>query len=339
MKFIPKFNFKIGKLMEKNDDTDFDKKYLDRIKDISFQPIFIMGVQRSGTSILYKILNATGEFNIVTAYHLINYDRLVYDRIHDIEGQSKAELRERFSRMSQENRGIDQLKITPDFAEEYGFLLAQKTDSSKMNEENLKIFDELCKKIAFLSESDKPLLLKNPFDFANFLFIKEKYPKAKFIFIHRNPVNTLNSQIKAMRTLLSKKSGYMALLSPRYNEIFEHKIKLKYYQFLYSSKTSIRVNSAIKKLAQSTGHYLENISELKENYDYLDVKYEDLCTNPKDVIKKIFSFLSISPPMGFDYESYINPRKVTALEELTSRKIIIERKMAPYLDFFNYSLK
>ena len=42
MKFIPKFNFKIGKLMEKNDDTDFDKKYLDRIKDISFQPIFIM---------------------------------------------------------------------------------------------------------------------------------------------------------------------------------------------------------------------------------------------------------------------------------------------------------
>ena len=325
--------------MIKNEIEDFDKRYLDRIKDIRFNPIFIMGVQRSGTSILYKILNATGQFHIVTAYHLINYHRLVYDRIHEIEDQSKAELRERFSNMSQDDRGIDRLKITPDFAEEYGFLLAQKTNASKMNEENASIFNELCKKITFLSESEKPLLLKNPFDFANFLFIKEKYPKAKFVFIHRNPMNTLNSQLKAMRTLLSKKSGYMAMLSPWYNEIFEHRIKLKYYQFLYSSKTSIRVNSAIKKLSMSTNYFIENKSSLNENHDYLNVRYEDLCTDPEEIIKKIFSFLSMNPPEGFDYGSYIKPRNIAQLEELVKRKDIIERKMTSYLDYFGYNLK
>lgn len=325
--------------MIKNEIEDFDKRYLDRIKDIRFNPIFIMGVQRSGTSILYKILNATGQFHIVTAYHLINYHRLVYDRIHEIEDQSKAELRERFSRMSQQDRGIDRLKITPDFAEEYGFLLAQETNESKMNEENASIFNELCKKIIFLSESEKPLLLKNPFDFANFLFIKKRYPEAKFVFIHRNPMNTLNSQLKAMRTLLSKKSGYMAMLSPWYNEIFEHRIKLKYYQFLYSSKTSIRVNSAIKKLTLSTNYFIENKSSLNENHDYLNVRYEDLCNDPEVIIKKIFTFLSMNPPEDFDYESYIKPRNIAQLEELVKRKNIIERKMAPYFDFFNYKSK
>jgi len=325
--------------MIKNEIEDFDKRYLDRIKDIRFNPIFIMGVQRSGTSILYKILNATGQFHIVTAYNLINYHRLVYDRIHDIEDQSKAELRERFSNMSQDDRGIDRLKITPDFAEEYGFLLAQKTNVSKMNEENVSIFNELCKKITFLSESEKPLLLKNPFDFANFLFIKKRYPEAKFVFIHRNPMNTLNSQLKAMRTLLSKKSGYMAILSPWYNKIFEHRIKLKYYQFLYSSKTSIRVNSAINKLALSTNYFIENKSKLNENHDYLNVRYEDLCNDPEVIIKKIFTFLSINPPEGFDYESYIKPRNIAQLEELVKRRDIIERKMARYLDFFNYKSK
>jgi len=325
--------------MIKNEIEDFDKKYLDRIKDIGFNPIFIMGVQRSGTSILYKILNATGQFHIVTAYHLINYHRLVYDRIHDIENQSKAELRERFSIMSQQDRGIDRLKITPDFAEEYGFLLAQKTNVSKMNEENASIFNELCKKITFLSESEKPLLLKNPFDFANFLFIKKRYPEAKFVFIHRNPMNTLNSQLKAMRTLLSKKSGYMTMLSPWYKEIFEHRIKLKYYQFLYSSKTSIRVNSAIKKLSMSTNYFIENKSRLNENHDYLNVRYEDLCNDPGEIIKKIFSFLLITPPEGFDYESYIKPRNIALLDEIVKRRDIIERKMASYLDYFDYNLK
>jgi hypothetical protein len=325
--------------MEKIENYVFDSKYLDRIKDINFRPIFIMGVQRSGTSILYKILNETGEFHIVTAYHLINYDRLVYDRIHDIEGESKAELKERFSRMSQDDRGIDRLKITPDFAEEYGFLLAKKTNVSKINEDNIFIFNELCQKITFLKESDKPLLLKNPFDFANFVFIKGKYPEAKFVFIHRNPINTINSQLKAMRTLLSKKSKYMALLSPWYDKIFDHKLKLMYYRFLYSSKTSIRVNSAINKLSQLTNYYLENISKLKENFDYINVRYEDLCSSTELMIKKIFSFLSISPPVGFEYESYIRPRETTLLKELIDRKYNINRKMSQYLGYFNYNLK
>ena len=39
--------------------TDSDQQYLDKIENITYKPIFIMGLQRSGTSILYKILNVS----------------------------------------------------------------------------------------------------------------------------------------------------------------------------------------------------------------------------------------------------------------------------------------
>ncbi len=40
-----------------------DDEYIKLVEDASFEPIFIMGLHRSGTSILYKMLGETGNFN------------------------------------------------------------------------------------------------------------------------------------------------------------------------------------------------------------------------------------------------------------------------------------
>ena len=58
-----------------------DKKYLDKIENIKFNPVFILGLHRSGTSIFYKMLVSTGHFNSVTAYHIINYEELLSNYI------------------------------------------------------------------------------------------------------------------------------------------------------------------------------------------------------------------------------------------------------------------
>jgi hypothetical protein len=39
-------------------------------------PLFILGLQRSGTPLLYEMFAASGEFDISTAWHVICYDEL-----------------------------------------------------------------------------------------------------------------------------------------------------------------------------------------------------------------------------------------------------------------------
>ena len=54
-----------------------DQDYIQDLEQVDFQPVFILGMHRSGTSILYKMLTATDTYNPVTAYHLINYNELL----------------------------------------------------------------------------------------------------------------------------------------------------------------------------------------------------------------------------------------------------------------------
>ena len=317
---------------------ELDNKYLDEIENVTFNAIFILGVERSGTSILYKLLNATNCFNPVTAYHIIKYSELLHNNINSLEKKTKEDLTNFFKKTYQIDRGIDRLRIIPDFPEECRFVLGQKTGQETLNPKTLKIFIELCKKIRYISENDKPILLKSPKDFSNFIYIKKVFPNAKFIFIHRNPIKTLNSQLKAMRTLLKHKSPYMALLSPRYNQVFNNKILLYYYRFIYSSITPIRAITAVNKLANSTDYFLNNISSLSQN-DYVSTRYEDICREPDAEIEKIMHFLNIRPKSDILYSDFVKPRKTTKLKEIQRMKKFIIKRMNKYIKYCEYTAK
>lgn len=320
----------------KDVDFDPDNQYLKKLEGINFQPIFIMGVQRSGTSILYKILTATQLFNQVTAYHLIKYPEILHNHISNKEQNVKKDLADYFKQHSQPDRGIDSLNITPDFPEEYGFLLGQKTEQTRLTPKNLPIFVELCKKIQFISDNKKPLLLKNPWDFSNFLYIKKVFPTAKFIFIHRNPLKTLNSQIKAMRLLLQNKSTYMAMLSPQYNQLFNHKIHLYCYRLLYSSYTPIRSLQVVKRIIKDTNYFLDNINKLDKT-DYISITYENLCQQPELVITDIIKFLAAPLPHHINYHDYIKSRKTNELNELKMIKKTVIKKLYNYISYCGYT--
>ena len=313
-----------------------DKPYLAKYENLTFQPIFIQGVQRSGTSILYKILNETSSFNITNAYHLIRHTELIHNYINHKEKQAKQELLKTLSQNAQQDRGIDKLTVTPDFPEEYGFLLAQKTKKSCLTEENTQYLDTLCKKIQYIAQNNQPILLKNPFDFSNFKFMYSQFPNAKFIFIHRNPLKTLNSQINATRTLLKQKSTYMSLLSPDYNKLFEKRITLAYYRFLYSDKTPLRLRSAVNNLHQQTTKLLQDIPNFSKK-SYFKITYEDLCINPQKSIESIMNFLNIPINNNPDYPKLIAPRKTKWLDEIAKNKERILQKFQPYLDYCGFS--
>jgi len=65
-------------------ENQLDDQYRHKIKNLSYKPVFILGLHRSGTSILYKMLQSTGEFNTLTAYDVVYYNRLLYNSIHEL---------------------------------------------------------------------------------------------------------------------------------------------------------------------------------------------------------------------------------------------------------------
>jgi len=127
----------------------------------------------------------------------------------------------------------------------------------------------------------------------------------------------------------------MATLSPWYNKIFNNRFLLYYYRLLYSSNSGIRVNSAIKKLEKSTDVFINNIDLLDKQTDYCEIKYEDLCADPNNEIKKIFDFLGIElKAQGF--EEYLNQRKTRFLDSLVKRKKKIFNSLNQYILYCGY---
>ncbi len=129
----------------------------------------------------------------------------------NIQKKAKEKMNNFFIENNQTDRGIDRLKMEAELPLEYAFLIDQGYLFNKLNNKNIEKFKEVCKKIQFVEGEDKKLLLKNPWDFGNFLFIKEKIPEAKFVFIHRHPYPVMNSSLKALRTLTEQKTVYSEL--------------------------------------------------------------------------------------------------------------------------------
>ena len=313
-----------------------DQQHLQLLENVEFQPIFILGLHRSGTSILYKMLNATGCFNPVTAYHLIRYNQLLTNHVNNQEESSKKELTESFQEKGLDDRGIDKLKINADFAEEYGFLLGQKTLQMYITPKNLSLFTEMAKKIQFISENNKPILLKNPYDLPNFLYIKKVFPNAKFVFIHRHPFKTLSSTIKAMDILLKNKNPYTTYLFKTYNKLFENPLLLLPAKFCFSRFKTFGVVYLTMSSSKATRYYLKNIGQLSKK-DYVSITYEDLCENPQKNMKKIIDSLNIKINKKLDFKSFINPRKVDLDPSVLKLRKFIFKCMKKYVKCFGYT--
>ena len=93
-----------------------DQPYLHLLHDVAFRPVFIIGEHRSGTTILYKLLAATGLFNYVTYYHITHSNELLHNRICQQEAAAKEALQARFATLNLEDRGFDQIRVLPERA-------------------------------------------------------------------------------------------------------------------------------------------------------------------------------------------------------------------------------
>ena len=119
--------------------TELDNPYLERLKDFKYKPIFILGLHRSGTTILYKMLGESKNFNIVKAYHILNYSELLYNKINSIEEKSIQDLNNYFKEMGITNRRIDKMQINADFPQEYVYLFERNNLPNRLSDKNILV--------------------------------------------------------------------------------------------------------------------------------------------------------------------------------------------------------
>jgi hypothetical protein len=132
------------------------------LMDGEFRPVFIMGHHGPAT-ILYKLLADTGLFNVTTAYHVLNRDRLLALHASGQEAQAREELKHRFEASGLRDREFDSVKITPDIPEEYAYALDHQGPRPQLSPRNLEGFQRFCRAVTATGSGPAPAL-KNPFD-------------------------------------------------------------------------------------------------------------------------------------------------------------------------------
>ena len=322
-----------------NQAAPLDSQYLDRLKNVDTDLIFILGDQRSGTTLLYKTLTDTGHFNAVRAYHIIKYHEILFNHFNQIEEQAIQELAARFKALGISDRKIDRVAATPYLPEEYGFILKNVAkDELRITPQNLPLFEQLCRKVQTSSDPAKPLLLKNPWDFSQFLYVKQVRPKAKFIFIHRHPIHVISSRIKTSRSLIYDWNEYTALIAPIYAEIFRNPIKRSLIRVLSSRRLGLGVRRSIEASIKATNYFMQNIDQLSAE-DYLSIRYEDLCQAPEPTIQQIMTFLGIENSSTLDYSQIIKPRSLNLLPEVEKQAEKIQQQSKAYFERYGYSAR
>jgi hypothetical protein len=293
-----------------------------------FRPVFIMGHHRSGTTILYQLLADTALFNVTTAYHVLNRHRLLALHSAGEEPQAREELRSQFEARGLRDREFDSIKITPDIPEEYAYALEPQGPRPRLGPQNLDEFQRFCRTVSATQDPARPLLLKNPFDTENFLYIQEALPAAVFVYIHRDPVDVVSSQVRTIRSVLEKKNEYVALVVEDYRRLYEQPFKLALLRFLCSDRFPLLVDKVARNVARVNDHVLRRGEEMGPRC--FNLTYAELCAAPAQTISAILEFLGWRDVPERDYAGLVKSRGSEPPPEVEARRHRIRARNAEY---------
>jgi len=312
-----------------------DTPYLSRLEAVEFEPIFIMGSARSGTSILYELLACTGCFNVVTIYHVLRYDELLRNHAEQRTEQAKRDLADELARMGIVDRQADHFRIDPDSPEEYGWLL--KTRPGHVAPKTLPKFIEICKKVQHVSDPAKPLLLKNPDDFLHFAEVSRLLPRARLVFNHRHPQAVMSSWLKAARLSLDEPNPLGLLLSRWYRTLWRRPMKRHIMRLLLSDVAGLGFLLARRHVKRRADYFLEHLSEVSEAR-YTSVRYEDLCDRPNETVGAILGALGLTPAQPFDLTGRVQPRDAKLLPVVAGNLDRLDDGLSRYCDAMGYPI-
>jgi hypothetical protein len=310
-----------------------DAPHLPRLAGVPVEPVFIAGPHRSGTTLLYALLQETGRFNAMTAYHVLRFRRLLADHLAGETERAKADLADRFQAAGVFDRAIDGVRVTPDTPEEYGFVIADP-GPPRLRPANLRRFAALCRKVQLTGDPSRRLLLKNPWDLGRAQFARRHFPRSKFLFLHRDPARTLHSQVNAARTMLAGPNPYLAMLVPRYGLLFRRPL------VLHPLRRLVRHGLAARLMAYQLTTGIAAADRDRAGLppaDCHDVRYEDLCARPNEVVAGILGWLGLAAGGVPDLSARIAPRAGPLLPEVERLRPALAARLPDYYRRHGYA--
>ncbi len=299
------------------------------------EPVFILGLHRSGTTLLYELLGATGCFNVVTARHVAFFDGIARPG-GDVEGFDRR-VAERFGSLEQADRGVDGVSVGPDTPEEYGFLLERLTGSRGFSASSGGALRCICDMIQRDSGARRPTLLKNPWDFDRADLLREVFPGARFVFIHRNPFHVLSSTLRMTLALAERRSAYLAMLSDRYAALSESEFPWRVVRRLGRGAPGLMADWIIRYFASRAKGFLR-VMPRGDWGSFPHIRYEELCEDPDDVISTTLDRLGFTLTAQ-DFAGHIGPSRSSVHELIAARRGRIVDLFGAYASRFGYDLE
>ncbi len=227
-------------------------------------PVIVVGMPRSGSTLLTRILNESSELFIVNDFYYLQYVDSVNGFIHTDHDMSKVLAEEIFNKIKAriERKDSPELECGLFFSEEAEHKL-ENFIHKIMDKENYT-WSELLEKIMSYSSSllDKRIWGYNtPQDYLYIDRLEQHFPDSKFIYMIRDPRSVLRS--------------YKNVQSDGYHEAN------RYHPILQGLAWRTSIRSFIK-------------NSIHENY--LLIRYEDLVSDCNTELSRISKFLSISFP-------------------------------------------
>ncbi len=320
--------------------SELDQPYLARLAEIDVAPIFILGLHRSGTTLLYQLLAETGAFNYVQYYHVNRYDEILHNHFTAQTAQAHAQLTQTIADLGLHSRAIDAISVSPTLPEEYGFVLKRHKSllyRPYLRRSNYAQFMELCRKVQLTHQPALPILLKNPWDFGNLRYLARTFPTAKFVFIHRAPLVNLNSKLKAVRRTMQSRNAYSALVDRSYARMFDTPLRTRLGQALFPQRFSLDLWTLALDSQRGYAHYLRVQPQLK--VPHIEIRYEDLCANPTQTLARLKSFLAVpANAQSTEMGTQIAPRPVRFLPALTKHRQRLQNLFAAYSKQLGYNV-
>lgn len=260
------------------------------------QPVIVLGLHRSGTTFTYQLLADHFGFAVTTLYHITHYRRLLWAQAEGLTETYRQEVAARLAAGGIADRGIDGFAVGPDTLEEYAFILRKLAGTWGFTPRSRALFDEMLRKLAAL-QPDKPgPLLKNPHDLANASAIAAAYPRARFVFVRRDPVRVLNSQFRNSFLYRKQPEPYLNLLLAgvpawqlafRAMTVLNHAIPDAVYQ-------AILVEGLQRSLKGQLARHYADLPHLEPSR-YVELVYDELVSDPGPAIAAVAKLTGLAP--------------------------------------------
>jgi len=285
--------------------TENKKKIKDFYKFIE-KPIFLIGVPRSGTTMLYRIMCKHPDlawFSHEDLKFLILLDQ-------------QKKYRKKFLKMKENNKkipktegslfvfGLDQgrplegTSKVPIEAEVFWGRYIQSYESeisSDKKRELKKILNEI-----LTTQNKSRFLNKAPQNTVRIFAIKQIFPDAKFINIARDPRSAIFSMLTRAKNegqfnidwaIKNKKSLFQKILKIYFKGSLENNKLIEYYAKAY------------KNITDYTSEFLKQ----QNSENFTTIIYEDFLLNPEKNLKKLLEFCELKVPESL---SQMMPRKI-----------------------------